>query len=54
MAPSSSKRQARFFNAIAHSPEFAKKVGVDQEVGKDFHAEDKKRGKWRRWFKQKD
>lgn len=51
---SKSKAQARFMNAIAHSPEFAEKAGVPQHVGKDFHAEDKKRGKWRRWFKQKD
>ena len=27
--------------AIAHSPEFAKKVGVKQAVGKDFAAADK-------------
>lgn len=41
-------------NAIAHSPEFAKKVGVSREVGEDFHKADKKTGKWGRWFKQKD
>ena len=29
--------------AIAHSPEFAKKVGVSQSVGKDFTAADKGR-----------
>lgn len=28
--------------AVAHSPEFAKKVGVPQAVGKDFEAADKK------------
>ena len=29
--------------AIAHSPEFAKKVGVPQSVGRDFNAADKGR-----------
>jgi hypothetical protein len=29
--------------AIAHSPEFAKKAGVSQSVGKDFTAADKGR-----------
>lgn len=44
--PSSTFKQARFMNAIAQSPEFAKKVGVPQKVGKDFHEADKrKRGK---------
>jgi hypothetical protein len=32
--------------AIAHSPSFAKKVGVKQSVGKDFEMADKKRGKF--------
>ena len=31
--------------AIAHSPEFAKKAGVSQKVGKDFAAADKAQGK---------
>ena len=30
--------------AIAHSPEFAKKAGVPQKVGKDFAAADKASG----------
>jgi hypothetical protein len=41
--PSSSTKQARFMQAIAHSPGFAKKVGVSQSVGKDFEAADKGR-----------
>lgn len=41
--PSSSKKQANFMAAIAHSPAFAKKVGVPQSVGKDFNAADKGR-----------
>lgn len=39
--PSSSKKQHNFMAAIAHSPSFAKKVGVSQSVGKDFAAADK-------------
>ena len=27
--------------AVAHSPEFARKVGIPQKVGKDFAAADK-------------
>ena len=42
--PSSSKKQHNFMEAIAHSPEFAKKAGVSQSVGKDFAAADDKAG----------
>jgi hypothetical protein len=41
--PSSSKKQHDFMNAVAHSPAFAKKVGVPQSVGKDFSTADKGR-----------
>jgi hypothetical protein len=41
--PSSSKKQHNFMEAIAHSPSFAKKVGVSQSVGRDFSAADKGR-----------
>jgi hypothetical protein len=41
--PSTSKKQANFMRAVAHSPEFAKKVGVPVSVGKDFSAADKGR-----------
>ena len=41
--PSSSKKQHDFMAAIAHSPSFAKKVGVSMSVGKDFTAADKGR-----------
>ena len=34
--PSTSKKQANFMRAVAHSPEFAKKSGVPQSVGKEF------------------
>jgi len=41
--PSSSKKQHNFMEAIAHSPSFAKKVGIPQSVGKDFSTADKSR-----------
>jgi len=41
--PSTSKKQHNFMNAVAHSPAFAKKVGVPQSVGKDFSTADKGR-----------
>lgn len=41
--PSSSKKQHNFMQAVAHSPEFAKKAGVPQSVGRDFAAADKGR-----------
>ena len=44
--PSSSAKQANFMRAIAHSPSFAKKVGVKQSVGKDFEMADKKMKKF--------
>jgi len=34
--PSTSDKQHRFMEAVAHSPDFAKKAGVPQSVGKDF------------------
>ena len=39
--PSTSKKQHNFMAAIAHSPAFAKKVGVPQSVGKEFNQADK-------------
>jgi hypothetical protein len=41
--PSSSKKQHNFMAAIAHSPSFAKKVGIPQSVGSDFVKADKGR-----------
>jgi hypothetical protein len=40
--PSTSAKQAKFMRAVAHSPKFAKKVGVPQSVGKDINMADKK------------
>jgi hypothetical protein len=41
MMPSKSKKQHNFMEAVAHSPEFAKKAGVPQSVGKEFSKADK-------------
>jgi hypothetical protein len=41
--PSTSKKQHNFMAAVAHSPAFAKKVGVPQSVGQDFNEADKGR-----------
>ena len=41
--PSVSKKQHDFMQAVAHSPAFAKKVGVPQSVGKEFSNADKGR-----------
>jgi len=42
--PSKSKAQHNLMEAVAHSPKFAKKVGISQKVGKEFAKadEDKK------------
>lgn len=39
--PSVSKKQHNLMEAVAHSPAFAKKVGIKQSVGKEFAAADK-------------
>ena len=39
--PSVSKKQHNLMAAVAHSPEFAKKVGIPVSVGKEFTAADK-------------
>jgi len=39
--PSSSKKQHKFMEAIAHNKAFAKKVGVPQSVGQEFSNADK-------------
>ena len=40
--PSKSPAQHRLMEAVAHSPKFAKKVGIPTSVGKEFAAADKK------------
>lgn len=45
--PSKSAAQARFMAAVANNPEFAKKVGVPQSVGEEFHAHDMAEGLYR-------
>ena len=49
--PSSSEKQARFMQAIAHDKDFAKKAGVPQDVGKDFSAADKKKSRLQKMYK---
>jgi hypothetical protein len=39
--PSVSKKQHNLMAAVAHNPQFAKKVGIKQSVGKEFTAADK-------------
>jgi hypothetical protein len=39
--PSSSAKQHRFMEMVAHDPEAAKRVGVPQSVGQDFVQADK-------------
>ena len=39
--PSTSAKQHRFMEAIAHNAAFARKVGVSQSVGRDFAEADK-------------
>ena len=38
--PSTSAKQHRFMEAVAHNPSFAKKVGVPQSVGQEFSKAD--------------
>lgn len=37
---STSEKQARFMAAAAHDPKFAKRVGIDQDVAKEFNKAD--------------
>ena len=34
--PTKSKAQEKLMQAVAHSPKFAKKVGIPQKVGKEI------------------
>lgn len=38
--PSTSPAQARLMAAVAHNPQFAKKVGIPGSVGKEFNQAD--------------
>jgi hypothetical protein len=38
--PSVSPPQARLMAAVAHDPDFARRVGIPQSVGKEFNAAD--------------
>jgi hypothetical protein len=39
--PSTSKKQRNFMAAAAHNPAFAKRVGISQDVAKEFNQADK-------------
>ena len=39
--PSKSRKQHNLMVAVAHSPKFAKQVGIKQAVGKEFAEADK-------------
>jgi hypothetical protein len=41
--PSKTPKQKKLMRAVAHNPELAKKVGIPQQVGKDFVAADKRK-----------
>lgn len=43
--PSTSAKQHNLMEAVSHDPQFAKKVGIPQKVGKDFAAADKAKGR---------
>lgn len=43
--PSTSAKQARTMAAAAHSPAFAKKVGIPPKVAKEFNRADMKKKK---------
>lgn len=42
--PSVSRKQARTMAAAAHSPKFAKKVGIPQDVAREFNSADERKG----------
>jgi hypothetical protein len=46
--PPTSENQKRFMQAVAHSKKFAKKVGVSQEVGKEFSGPVRKKKRTKR------
>lgn len=41
--PSKTPEQARLMRAVAHSPEFSRKIGIPQSVGREFTKADKGR-----------
>jgi len=46
--PAKSEKQEKFMRAVAHSPKFAKKVGVPQSVGREFTKGDDMKGKYKK------
>jgi hypothetical protein len=50
--PSTSAKQHRFMEAVAHSLKFSRKVGVSQSVGREFAAADKGKKVFRSYRKK--
>lgn len=46
--PSKSKKQAKFMQAAAHNPSFAKRAGISTKVAKEFNKADQKKKSRRR------
>ena len=44
--PSKSKKQHAMMQAVAHSSDFSKKIGIPQSIGTDFMQADKKAGRY--------
>ena len=51
--PSKSEKQKRTMRAAAHDPEFAKKMGIPQEVARESEAADKSKGDKKRTQKDR-
>ena len=51
MMPSKSKAQRDLMRAVAHSPAFAKKVGIPQSVGEEFNKADERKASIRKAIK---
>ena len=46
--PSKSPKQARTMRAAAHSPQFAKKVGIPQKVAREYVKADQRKASHRK------
>lgn len=46
--PSKSRKQHDLMLSVAHSPEFAKKVGIKQEVAREFIEADREANLWQK------
>jgi hypothetical protein len=51
--PSKSQAQHNLMAAVAHNPEFARKVGISQSIGREFIEADKRKGSFKRKSKKR-